>query len=38
MHLNDLAKIDINLLVTLQILLEEESATLAAKRLHLNLY
>lgn len=36
MHLPYLAKIDLNLLVTLQILLEEESATRAAKRLHLS--
>lgn len=36
MNLSSLAKIDINLLVTLQILLEEESATRAASRLHLS--
>lgn len=35
MNLGSLAKIDINLLVTLQILLEEENATRAAKRLNL---
>jgi DNA-binding transcriptional LysR family regulator len=36
MNLSNLAKIDLNLLVTLQILLEEESATRAASRLHLS--
>lgn len=36
MNLGKLAKIDLNLLVTLQILLEEESATRAASRLHLS--
>lgn len=36
MSLGSLAKIDLNLLVTLQILLEEESATRAASRLHLS--
>ncbi|MEH6452718.1 MAG: LysR substrate-binding domain-containing protein [Psychromonas sp.] len=36
MNLDNLAKIDLNLLVTLQILLEEESATRAASRLHLS--
>jgi DNA-binding transcriptional LysR family regulator len=36
MRLTALAKIDLNLLVILQILLEEESATRAAKRLHLS--
>lgn len=36
MNLGNLAKIDLNLLVTLQILLEEESATRAASRLHLS--
>jgi DNA-binding transcriptional LysR family regulator len=36
MNLGTLAKIDLNLLVTLQILLEEESATRAASRLHLS--
>jgi len=36
MNLGSLAKIDLNLLVTLQILLEEESATRAASRLHLS--
>jgi len=36
MNLTSLAKIDLNLLVTLQILLEEESATRAANRLHLS--
>lgn len=36
MNLNKLAKIDLNLLVTLQVLLEEESATRAANRLNLS--
>ena len=36
MNLDNLAKIDLNLLVTLQILLEEESVTRAAGRLHLS--
>ncbi|PKF60509.1 LysR family transcriptional regulator [Psychromonas sp. psych-6C06] len=36
MNLTHLAKIDLNLLVTLQALLEEESATRAANRLHLS--
>ena len=36
MNLDNLSKIDLNLLVTLQILLEEESATRAAHRLHLS--
>lgn len=36
MNINNLAKIDLNLLVTLQILLEEESATRAANRLNLS--
>lgn len=36
MYLGILSKIDLNLLVTLQILLEEESATRAANRLHLS--
>ncbi|MCP4324591.1 MAG: LysR family transcriptional regulator [Psychromonas sp.] len=36
MNLGNLAKIDLNLLVTLQILLEEESVTRAASRLHLS--
>ena len=35
MNLTKLAKIDLNLLVTLQVLLEEESATKAANRLNL---
>lgn len=36
MSLDCLAKIDLNLLVTLQVLLEEESVTRAASRLHLS--
>ena len=36
MNLDNLAKIDLNLLVILQILLEEESVTRAANRLHLS--
>lgn len=36
MNLDNLAKIDLNLLVILQILLEEESVTRAASRLHLS--
>lgn len=36
MNLDNLARIDLNLLVTLQILLEEESVTRAANRLHLS--
>jgi len=36
MHLNDLARIDLNLLVILQVLLEEQSVTRAANRLHLS--
>ena len=36
MNIDNLAKIDLNLLVTLQILLEEESVTRAASRLHLS--
>ncbi|HEY7865022.1 MAG TPA: LysR substrate-binding domain-containing protein [Psychromonas sp.] len=36
MNIDNLSKIDLNLLVTLQILLEEESATRAANRLHLS--
>jgi len=35
-NLGNLAKIDLNLLVTLQVLLEEESVTRAASRLHLS--
>lgn len=36
MNIDNLAKIDLNLLVILQILLEEESVTRAASRLHLS--
>ena len=36
MNIDNLAKIDLNLLVTLQVLLEEESVTRAAGRLHLS--
>ena len=36
MNLDNLAKIDLNLLAILQILLEEESVTRAAHRLHLS--
>ncbi|MBL4816799.1 LysR family transcriptional regulator [Shewanella sp.] len=36
MHLDNLARIDLNLLVILQVLLEEQSVTRAASRLHLS--
>ena len=36
MNIDNLAKVDLNLLVILQILLEEESVTRAANRLHLS--
>lgn len=36
MHLDNLARVDLNLLVILQILLEEQSVTRAASRLHLS--
>ncbi|EDQ02350.1 Transcriptional regulator, LysR family protein [Shewanella benthica] len=36
MHLDNLARIDLNLLVILQVLLEERSVTRAASRLHLS--
>jgi len=36
MNLDNLARIDLNLLVTLQVLLEEQSVTRAANRLHLS--
>lgn len=36
MNLDSLARIDLNLLVTLQVLLEEQSVTRAASRLHLS--
>ncbi len=36
MNLDNLARIDLNLLVILQVLLEERSVTRAANRLHLS--